>query len=156
MRIVVIALLFYATLAHAGECVQKSDGLIPGLYQVRTGQRTKGLVIGLTQSVTAAGGLFAWRSSENLEDKIAQLWETYDALPAGLPAADYDRAFDAAKSNEEKASDRDNIAKRFLWGAAGVYVFNLLDVALYDQQRATAFFMPLSDNRIFLLASIPL
>ena len=100
--------------------VQKTNGLIPGLYQLKTGQKTKGWIIAAVQIGTVGTGIYL-KSSDDSDQWFRRYRNTTDSLQA-------DRLFQ--KVNDAK--DRGKLGKQLLWGAGIVYVVNLLDVALYD------------------------
>ena len=99
--------------------VQKTNGLIPGLYQLKTGQNTKGWIIAALQAGTVGSGIYLKSSDDS---------EWFRRYKNTASAVEADKAF----RKVEDAEDRGKLGKRLLWGASIIYVVNLLDVALYD------------------------
>lgn len=96
----------------------KNLALIPGLYQLKMGDKTKGWsLIGLEAAAFIAG--IAYRSDSN------DWKDTYDNLPAGLPEERYAFYFDGAQ-------DRRNRSNRLFWLVGAIYAYNLVDVMWLD------------------------
>lgn len=110
----------------AKQYVQKTNGLVPGLYQIRTGQRFKGEILAV--STACALGTAAMLHMKSDPDEA---WTRYQL--ARSPGA-IDRAYRDHKAAEE---DR-RLARRLLWVAGAVYAVNLLDVVLYRQIEVSA------------------
>ena len=88
--------------------------LIPGLYQYRMGEKTKGLsLLGLEASVLVLG--LSYRFSSN--DYYAQ----YEELGPGHSPSVYDSYYN-------DASDRRSMSNRLFWLAGALYAYNLVDV----------------------------
>lgn len=88
--------------------------LIPGLYQYRMGEKTKGLsLLGLEATALVLG--MSYRLSSN--DWYAQ----YEELGPGLSPTDYDFYYNGA-------SDRRSMSNRLFWLAGALYAYNLVDV----------------------------
>jgi len=109
----------------ANQYVQKNNGLVPGLYQWKTGQRTKALAVALLEGGAIAGSsYFALNSDADRWRK--RYYRVEDAEEAGRVYTKYKDA----KNNRKTA-------RRLLWAAGGVYLANLLDVVLYKQDMGT-------------------
>ena len=100
---------------HAGEAgVSKNAVLIPGLYQLKMGEKNKGWsLIGL-EAVALIGAL-AYRTDSS------DWYDTYNNLPADLPEERYAFYFDGAQN-------RRNSSNRLFWLAGALYAYNLIDV----------------------------
>ena len=85
-------------------------------------------LIGL-QSGTLIGGLYFQYFCAAKRDDYA---EKYNSLGAGRSQETYDLYYDGFKKYER----RQKLGKYFLLSAGALYAFNLLDVMLYDQERA--------------------
>ena len=97
----------------------KHLALVPGLYQLKMGDKGKGWgLLGLETAALIAG--IAYRSDSN------QWYDTYNNLPAGLNEERYEFYFDGAQN-------RRNWSNRFFWLAGALYTYNLIDVLWLDQ-----------------------
>jgi len=88
--------------------------LIPGLQQLRSGQKGKGLTLMGMEAVSLACAIGYRVSSNDWKDQ-------YDNLPAGLSRSEYDHYFHEA----DKRRTRSN---RFFWLAGAVYAYHLADL----------------------------
>lgn len=93
--------------------ISKNAALVPGLYQLKMGEKSKGWsLIGL--EAVALIGAIAYRTDSN------DWYDTYNNLPAGLPEERYAFYFDGAQ-------DRRNWSNRLFWLAGALYAYNLID-----------------------------
>jgi len=103
---------------HMGSGGSRNLALVPGLYQLRTGERRKGLALMGLETVSLVAGIGYHFSSNEWEDK-------YDNLGPNLPKKDYDFYFEGAR-------DRRNWSNRFFWLAGALYAYNWIDVMWTD------------------------
>jgi hypothetical protein len=78
IKILIACTLLLASAGYGEKYVQKNDGLIPGLYQIKTGQKIKGFTIALLEVGTLGGGLYYYLG--DIEDKETA-WQAYQDLP---------------------------------------------------------------------------
>jgi hypothetical protein len=137
--------------------VQKNIGLIPGLYQLKTDQKSKGLVFAALQVGTLSGGLYYHLKpgSNELQRRADAAFAEYEDLGPGLPPAVYDEYFnmavelrEAAKRGSQRSEDSRRGRKIFLLSAGAVYVLNLLDVLLFDQEKILVSATQLHNTRV--------
>ena len=88
--------------------------VVPGVYQMRLGEKRKGWALLATGTVSFAAAI-GYRASSN--DWLDQ----YEGLPAGLPQAEYDRYFNTADERRSRSN-------RLFWLAGAVYAYNWVDV----------------------------
>ena len=94
--------------------VPKRVAVIPGIYQMRMGEKRKGWALLAGQAVSLAAAI-GYRASSN------DWLEQYENLPAGLAQAEYDRYFNTA-------DDKRGRSNRLLWLAGAIYAYNWADV----------------------------
>lgn len=99
---------------YSGGGVSRNLALIPGLYQLKTGGRRKGLVLMGLETVSLVAAISYRTSSTDWKEK-------YDELGPGRPQADYDFYYDGASSRRTRSN-------RFFWLAGALYAYNLVDV----------------------------
>ena len=105
-----------------GGAISRNLALIPGLYQLKTGEKNKGWTLMGLEAVSLIAGVGYRLSSNDWKDQ-------YDNLPAGLLQSEYDRFFDGAQSRRQWSN-------RFFWLAGAVYVYNLADVLMLGNGMA--------------------
>jgi len=88
--------------------------IVPGLHQIRLGEKRKGWALLATGTVSFIAGI-GYRSSSN--DWLDQ----YENLPAGLPQAEYDRYFSTADERRSRSN-------RLFWLAGAAYAYSWADV----------------------------
>ena len=93
--------------------------LIPGLYQIESGEKKKGWAI-LAASVASFAFGVGYRANSN------DWLDRYNDLEAGLLQSDYDFYFD-------RASDRRSTSNRLYQLATALYVYNWVDVLWLGQ-----------------------
>ena len=113
---------------HPDSSVSKRLGLLPGLYQRRTGQTAKCAVYaggsGLAFSVALASGILSVYYGNQAED-----WQgDYEDLPPDLPQSDYDHAFDNWQSFQDRSDTTAKIRNVGLALVGILYAANWLDV----------------------------
>lgn len=111
----------------AGVDVPRRLAVIPGLFQIRIGERNKGWSLLAAEAVSLIGGI-AYRSNSN------DWYDQYRALPAGLPESDYDFYFN-------KGQDRRTLSNRLFWVAGALWVYNWVDV-MYLGEGANLAYRP--------------
>ena len=94
--------------------VPKRVALIPGLYQMRMGEKRKGWALLAGQAVSLAAAI-GYRASGN------DWLEQYENLSAGLPQSEYDRYFNTA-------DDKRGRSNNLFWLAGAIYAYNWADV----------------------------
>ena len=100
---------------------------VPGGPRLATGDRIKGLsMIASTTGCLAASAYF--------HKKYRDCREDYRTLPAGSPQEQYDDLYD-------KSVRRRRISESFLYAAAGLYAFNVLDYFLFLPRSGISFQM---------------
>jgi hypothetical protein len=115
--------------------LSRSYGLVPGLYQIKSGKRGKGwTLLGLEAAALAVG--VGYRISSN--DWLDQ----YDRLPQNTEAAVFDSYFD-------EASNRRSTGNRFLWIAGALYAYNWIDV-LWTRSNSAGMAQTLPSTRLDL------
>ena len=119
------------------ESVSKSDGVIPGFYQLRTGHEVKGMLIAAAQISSISASLYVWvfRSESYHEDQAA-LW--LDRYIVSIDPSEIERVYQKTIEHEDAAEIRRRWRGPILLSALAVYVFNVVDVALHrDSRRVT-------------------
>lgn len=119
------------------QAVSQRLGLVPGLFQWRTGQPHKALLYG-TGSGLALAGAFAAGAFSIYYGNQAEDWRgDYRDLPPGLPQADYDLAFDTWHDFEDKSRSMARVRDAGLVLVGILYAANWYDV-LTSADPATA------------------
>ena len=117
------------------ESVSKSDGVIPGFYQLRTGHQVKGMLIAAAQISSISAYVWGFRSESYHEDQAA-LWQ--DRYFESTDPSEIERAYQKTREHEDAAESRRRWRGPILLSALAVYVFNVADVALHrDSRRVT-------------------
>ncbi|MBT3345596.1 MAG: hypothetical protein HN712_18695 [Gemmatimonadetes bacterium] len=98
----------------ASQGVSLRTAVIPGIYQMQIGERTKGWSLLGLEAITLIGG-FAYRSSSN--DWLDQ----YNALDQTSLPTEFARFYN-------EAQDRRAMSNRFFQAAAALYIYNWVDV----------------------------
>ena len=122
--LIVAVLLTWSGAGYGENYIQKNNGFIPGLYQIKTNQKIKGYTISALQAGTIAAGVYYKLNAD--EDKW---FERYKNSNSSEEAA---RAY----GQHRDAQDNNKWSKRFFYTAGAVYVFNFIDVLLYEQKTA--------------------
>ena len=121
--VVAVLLLVIVTAGYSQQYVQKNDGLIPGFYQFKTGQKFKGYTFALLQTGTLGGAVYCFLRSDD------EGWERKrDFASSAAEWEDFDK-------KARDAKDRGELVKPLLIAAGGVYAINLLDVVLHKQEK---------------------
>lgn len=139
-RILVAILMLWTSAGYGEKYVQKNNGLIPGLYQIKTSQKLKGYTVALLEAGTLGGSIFYFLKGTVSDAEATALYVDYLNLGPGLSPEVYDRYFKKAQDAERDAQKADSIKRRrkvLLLSSGAIYILNLLDVALYDQSRVS-------------------
>ena len=102
-----------------GVSVDRNAALIPGMYQIKTGEKNKGWAI-LGADVIALAAAIGYRTNSN------DWYDQYNNLPAGLEDSQYEFYF-------SRAEDRRKASNRLFWLAGAIYAYNWADVLWLGQ-----------------------
>jgi len=101
---------------HMGSGSSRNLALVPGLYQLRTGERRKGLALMGLEAASLMAGISYHFSSKDWENEYQKL---------DSPTDDFDYYY-------KEARDRRNWSNRFFWLAGALYAYNWIDVMWTD------------------------
>ncbi|MEE2659463.1 MAG: FlgT C-terminal domain-containing protein [Candidatus Latescibacterota bacterium] len=110
-----IAKIMSRNLSRAmGRDVPRQVTAIPGLYQIRIGEKRKGWTLISAEAASLIAG-FSYRTNSN------DWYDQYSNLPAGLPESEYTFYIDRARSRRDWSN-------RFFWLAGALYAYNWVDI----------------------------
>jgi len=97
-----------------GGSAPRSIALVPGMYQMKVGEKRKGWALLASDAVALIAAIGYRTNSNDWKDQ-------YNNLPAGLPDSQYEFYF-------SRAEDRRKTSNRLFWLAAAIYAYNWADV----------------------------
>ncbi len=97
-----------------GGSAPRNTALIPGMYQMKVGEKTKGWALLASDAVALVAAIGYRTNSNDWKDQ-------YNNLPAGLPDSQYEYYF-------SRAEDRRKTSNRLFWLAGAIYAYNWADV----------------------------
>ena len=97
-----------------GGSAPRNTALIPGMYQMKVGEKTKGWALLASDAVALVAAIGYRTNSNDWKDQ-------YNNLPAGLPDSQYEFYF-------SRAENRRKTSNRLFWLAGAIYAYNWADV----------------------------
>lgn len=97
-----------------GGSAPRNTALIPGMYQLRVGEKQKGWALLASDAVALVAAIGYRTNSNDWKDQ-------YNNLPAGLSESQYEFYF-------SRAEDRRKVSNRLFWLAGAIYAYNWADV----------------------------
>ena len=120
--------MLHGVRAAAGMEVPERIGIIPGLYQIRIGEKSKGWALLAVETLSLVSAIVYRANSDDWYDQ-------YQNLQAGLLKSDYTFYF-------TKAQDRRTTSNRLFWLAGTLYLYNWVDIKMLGAASNLAYKSP--------------
>ncbi len=123
-----------------GGSAPRNTALIPGMYQMKVGEKRKGWALLASDAVALVAAIGYRTNSNDWKDH-------YNNLPAGLPDSQYEFYF-------SRAEDRRKASNRLFWLAGAIYAYNWADVLwLGESAKMMAHTAPANSTQFGLSAT---